>query len=90
MHHKADAHLALDQSIFDYGVFNTLIPDNAPELVNREFKCKAQNFHCNTKPVEAYTPNQNKTEAMIRELKRSYHRAMHKSHTPAILWDHCL
>ena len=27
---------------------------------------------------------------MIRELKRSYHRAMHKSHAPAILWDHCL
>ena len=38
MRHKADAHLALEQSIFDYVVFNTLIPDNVPELVSREFK----------------------------------------------------
>ena len=81
MHHKVDAHLALEQSIFDYGVFNTLTPDNAPELVSREFKQKVQKFGCNIKPVEAYTPNQNKAEATIRELKRSYHRAMHKSHT---------
>ena len=35
---KANAHLALEQSIFDYGVFNTLIPDDSPELVSREFK----------------------------------------------------
>ena len=38
MHCKASAHLTLEQSIFDYGVFNTLIPDKAPELVRREFK----------------------------------------------------
>ena len=73
MHHKANAHLALEQSIFDYGVFNTLIPYNAPELVSREFWLQY-------KPVEAYTPNQNKAEAMIRELNRSYRRAMRKSH----------
>ena len=90
MHHKVDAHLALEQSIFEYGVFNTLITDNAPELVSREFKQKVQKFGCNIKPVEPYTPNQNKAEPTIRELKRSYHKAMHKSHTPAILWDHCL
>ena len=87
---KADTHLALKQSIFAYGVFNTLIPDNAQELVSREFKQKGHNFGCNIKPVEAYTPNQNKAEAMIRELKRSYSRAMHKSHAPTTLWDHCL
>ena len=40
--------------------------------------------------MEAYTPNQNKAEAMIRKLKRCYRRAMHKSHAPAILCDHCL
>ena len=90
MHHKADAYLALEQSIFDYGVFNTLIPDNALELVGMEFKQKAQKFGCSIKQVEAYTPNQNKAEATIRELKRRYRRAMHKSHAPAILWDHYL
>ena len=38
---NANAHFALEQSIFDYGVFNTLIPDSAPELVNGEFEQKA-------------------------------------------------
>ena len=90
MHQNVDAHLALEQSIFDYGVFNTVIPDHAPELVSGEFKRKVQKFGCNIKPVEAYTLNQNKAKATIRELKRSYCRAMHKSHAPAILWDHCL
>jgi hypothetical protein len=41
-------------------------------------------------PTEPYTPNQNRAESAIRELKRIYRMAMTKSNAPQVLWDHCL
>ena len=40
-------------------------------------------------PIEDYTPNQNRAESSIRELKRMYRRAMISSKAPEVLWDHC-
>ena len=66
---KRNAHQALEQSVFDYGIFHTIIPDNAKELTEGQFKKMAQKFGSQICPIEAFTPNQNKAEAMIRELK---------------------
>ena len=69
---KSDTHQALEQSIFYYGIFHTIIPDNAKELAEGQFKKTAQKFGSQIHPIEAFTPNQNKAEAMICELKQSF------------------
>ena len=87
---KSNAYQALEQSVFDYGIFHTIIPDNANELTEGEFKKSAQKFGSQICRIEAFTPNQNKAEATICELKRSFRRAMRRTNAPAVLWDHCL
>ena len=87
---KKDAHTALEKVFNDYGIFNSVVPDNAPELTSGKFKKTAQKFGCRIKPIEAWTPNQNLAEANIRELKRAYRREMRRTNAPAVLWDHCL
>jgi len=67
-----------------------LIPDNAKELTQVEFKCKADRAQAHIHPIEAYTPNTNIVEDGIRELKRAYRRTMIATNTPACLWDLCL
>jgi hypothetical protein len=41
MRRKADAHLTLSTLFHDVGVFHTIVPDNAPELIKGELKKKA-------------------------------------------------
>jgi hypothetical protein len=86
---KKDAHLTLDLLHHQYGVFHTIIPDNARELTQKDFLDKACCAGSIIHPVEAYTPNQNHAESSIRELKRMYRRAMVESSAPRVLWDHC-
>jgi hypothetical protein len=86
---KKDAHLTLDLLHHQYGVFHTIIPDNARELTQKDFLDKARRAGSIIHPVEAYTPNQNRAESSIRELKRMYRRAMVASSAPRVLWDHC-
>lgn len=87
---KADAHLALESVVDDYGIFNSIIPDNAPELTRGQFKKTALKHGMKIHPVEAWTPNQNHAESAIRELKQMYRQAMIRTNAPAILWDHCM
>ena len=89
MKKKSDVPDALELLISDHGAFNNIIPDNAPELASGNFKHTANKFGIHIHPVEAWMPSQNKAEACIRELKQSFRRAMRKTNTPAILWDHC-
>jgi hypothetical protein len=85
---RAEAPLTLDLLHNQYGSFWEMIPDNARELVSHEFKEKLRRTGTIIKPIEAYTPNQNKAESAIRELKCMYRRAMVASSAPEILWDH--
>jgi hypothetical protein len=87
---KSEAHLTLDRLHKEVGVFNTIIPDNAPELVSGEFRRKAIHAGWRIKPIEAYTHNQHLAESGIRELRRMYQRAMLSTKAPHVLWDHCL
>ena len=87
---KAEAHYTLDLLHQQYGVFHTMIPDNAMELTHGEFLQKARRAGSIIHPVEAYTPNQNRAESAIRELKRMYRRAMNSSGAPRVLWDLCI
>jgi hypothetical protein len=86
---KADAHYTLDLLHHYFGAFQVMIPDNAKELTEGEFRAKIRKAGSVLAPVEAYSPNQNRAESAIRELKRMYRRAMISSKAPEILWDHC-
>ena len=90
MRKRSEAPSTLPPLFDEYGIFNHIVPDNAPELTSLEFKRVASKYGCRLKPVEAWTPNQNLAEANIRELKRIYRREMRQSNAPAVLWDHCL
>ena len=86
---KAEAHLTLDLLHHQFGAFKVMIPDNARELVAGSFRDKLRKAGTIIAPIEAYTPNQNRAESAIRELKRMYRRTMIKSKAPEVLWDHC-
>jgi hypothetical protein len=69
---KPDAHMTLVLLHHQYGVFHTIVPDDAKELMKKDFLNKARKAGANIHPTEPYTPNHNKAEAAIRELKRMY------------------
>jgi hypothetical protein len=89
MRSKGEAHLTLDLLHNQYGAFRVMIPDNAKELTAGSFRDKLRRAGTMISPIEAYTPNQNKAESAIRELKRLYRRLMQESKAPEVLWDHC-
>jgi hypothetical protein len=90
MRSKGDAHQTLDRLHQDWGVYHTIVPDNAPELSAGEFRRKAIHAGSRVKPIEAYTHNQNMAESAIRELRRMYRKAMIATNSPHVVWDHCL
>jgi hypothetical protein len=51
---KADAHHSLDRLHREYGIFHTIIPDNAKELTAGEFRRKALKAGSYIAPIEAY------------------------------------
>jgi hypothetical protein len=67
---KSDVHMTLDRLHKEVGVFATIVPDNAPELVSGDFRRKAIHAGSRIKPIEAYTHNQNLAESAIREVRR--------------------
>ena len=60
---KGDAHLTLDEIFRTVGIPSSMIPDNAKELTEGDFKKKCQRAQCPILPVEPYTPN----ATMLRE-----------------------
>jgi Reverse transcriptase (RNA-dependent DNA polymerase) len=87
---KAEAHHTLDRLHRDYGIFHTIIPDNAKELTAGEFKRKALKAGSYIAPIEAYSHNQNLAESAIRELQRMFRKAMRQTNAPYVLWDYCI
>ena len=66
-----------------------LMPDNAMALSAGEFKKKTRAAGSIIHPIEPHTPNQNKAEAMIREIERMYQWEMHHSSSPLLFWEKC-
>jgi hypothetical protein len=87
---KADAHHTLDRLHREYGIFHTIIPDNAKELTAGEFRKKALKAGSYIAPIEAYSKNQNLAESAIRELRRMFRKAMRQTNAPYVLWDFVL
>ena len=89
MESKADAHYTLDDLFAKYGIPKFIVSDNAKEPMGM-FKKKCRRAQCPMHPIEAYTPNANLAEGVIRELKRHYRRVMLATGAPEVLWDWCL
>ena len=87
---RAESHSTLDSLFRNVGVPKAMISDNAREFVTGKFEEKLKRVQCASKPVEAYTPNQNRAEDAIRELKRAYRRCMMNTNSPEVLWDLCM
>jgi Reverse transcriptase (RNA-dependent DNA polymerase) len=87
---KSEAHYTLDTLFRKVGVPRVMIPDNAKELTEGWFKRKVQRASSTLHPIEPYTPNANRCEDVIRELKRSYRRIMLDTNCPQCFWDLCL
>ena len=90
MKRKVDAHETLLDLFKNVGVPSLMIPDNAKELTEGEFRKKCRRVHCPIHPIEPYTPNQNRAEGTIREVIRHYSRTMADTGAPEVLWDYCL
>ena len=90
MQSKKEAHKTLDSLFRKVGVPRVIIPDNARELTQGEFKKKVQRVGATIRPIEAYTPNANIAEDGIRELKQTCRRMTSSMNTPEVLWDSCL
>jgi hypothetical protein len=90
MKSKNEVHLALYKVHQDFGVFHTVIPDNAMELTYSEFQHKVLWAGSALKPVEAYAHNQNPSESVIHDLCWMFCRAMRQTNAPYVLWDHCM
>ena len=87
MHKCKEAHFTLDNLFWWVSVLWAIIPDNALELTEGEFKRKAQQVQAAILPVEAYTPNDNLCKAGIRELKWLFWEVMNATNTSEVLWD---
>jgi hypothetical protein len=62
---KADAHFTLNRLHREYGIFHTIILDNAKELTQGEFRRKVLKAGSYIAPIEAYSHNQNLAESAI-------------------------
>jgi hypothetical protein len=87
---RSDAHYTLDTLFRRVGVPRVMVPDIAKEMTEGNFKRKVLRVGAALHPIEAYTPNSNLAEHVIRELKRSYRRMMLSTNAPECLWDLCL
>eukprot|EP00980_Cylindrotheca_fusiformis_P018168 scaffold5886_cov93-Cylindrotheca_fusiformis.AAC.2 len=84
---KDESHYSLDKLFRSVGFPEAMIPDNALELTQGEFRRKLQRAQVDLHPIEAYSPNLNAAEDCIRELKRMFRRTMNARNIPAVFWD---
>jgi hypothetical protein len=87
---KSEAHLTLDEVFWTVGIPSSMIPNNAKELTEGQFRCKCLEAQCPILPVEPYTPNANYAEGSIQELKWLFRRQMAAKHIHEAFWDSCL
>ena len=89
MKSKKDAGTALRTFIQDFGIPRVLAYDGAKEQVGpgTEFQKSLRAYHIKDHTSEPDTPNQNRAEAAIRELKRRWKQRIMKRRVPKRLWD---
>lgn len=90
MRSKAMAGQALGEFISDFGIPNQLIMDGASEQCkpNTEFMQKVKKYEIDHRLIEPERHNQNRAEAVIRELKKKWFRVMTRRLVPKRLWDY--
>ena len=81
---KKDAPTTLIDFFRDPGMPASIVPDNAKELTQGDFKRFCRKAQCPITPVEAYTPNRNEAEAAIREVKQHFTKTMIDTAAPEI------
>lgn len=90
METKSKAGLALRQFIRDFGVPEQLTSDGAPEQTGAktEFVANVRKYGIEHHVSEPNRPQQNRAEAVIREVKKRWFRQMTKRRVPKRLWDY--
>jgi len=79
---KSDTSDTLKKFIQDVGIPHALHSDDAPELMQGNFKQTCKEFGINTTYTEPYSPWQNRAEGAIKELKKHVHRKMVSKRVP--------
>ena len=90
MKKKSQAHEALDLLHHQVGVPAVMIPDGAKELTSGDFAKKSRKAGSYLHPIEAYTPNHNRAESAVRELKSADRRNRRHSGSFPEYWDHSM
>ena len=78
---KKYCHTTLTSFIEDVGIPQTIVTDNAPELMQGEWKVVCQKHHIEQRETVPYSPWSNLAEAAVRETKKSITRNF-DVHTP--------
>ena len=83
---------ALKQFIADFGVPNQIICDGSKEQTKHgtTFMDQVRKHHIDLHTTEPGRYNQSKVEGVIRELRKSWFRTMHRKRVPKRLWDYGL
>ena len=83
---------ALKQFIADFGVPDQIICDGSKEQTKRgtTFMEQVRKHHIDLHRTEPGQYNQSKVEGVIRELRKSWFRTMHRKRVPKRLWDYGL
>ena len=86
---KSLAYSTLQRFLHEVGVPSTLMTDNAPELIQGEWKrlCKRNNVHM--KFTEPHSQWKNFAESAGGYVKKNVKRLMQSTNTPMKLWDYC-
>ena len=92
MESKGMAGDALKQFIADFGVPDQIICDGSKEQTKRgtTFMEQVRKHHIDLHTTEPGRYNQSKVEGVIRELRKSWFRTMHRKRVPKRLWDYGL
>ena len=69
-----------------------MITDGSKEQTGSgaEFQSTLRKNNVAPSQTQAHRPNQNRTETVIRELRKKWNRSMFRSNCPRVLWTHGL
>jgi hypothetical protein len=87
---KSEAGYALQELIHDIGIPKHIHTDDAKELTLGTWKKVCQEHGIAMSNTEPHTPQQNRTEGVIKEVKRHTQHFMSRTQTPKKLWDYCM
>ena len=84
MESKSSAGEGLSHFVSDVGIPDVLVTDNAPEMIgaNTDFQKTCRHYKIKTRQTEPHTPQQNRAELAIRELKRKWRSKMQDKMVP--------